>query len=193
MNQSQIIQTLTDTGALLEGHFVLRSGLHSNRFFQAALVMQYPDIAEKLCSQLADKFSDYDIDTVVSPAIGGIVVGQEVARALGARSVFVEKIDDSTLELRRGFSLSKNEKVLIAEDVITRGGRVQQTIDTVTSTGANLMGAAVLVDRSAGSVNFNIPVEHLIELPLATYSPDECPLCKRGIQLEKPGSGSGKK
>ena len=192
MEQQQILQSLTKTGALLEGHFLLRSGLHSDRFFQAALVMQYPDIAEKLCSQLADKFRNKNIDTVVSPAIGGIVVGQEIARALGARSVFVEKRDDSTLEFRRGFTLSKGENVLIAEDVITRGGRVQQTVDTVTSTGATIMGIAVLVDRSAGRVDFNLPIEHLIELPLATYSPDSCPLCKRGIQLEKPGSGKGK-
>jgi orotate phosphoribosyltransferase len=187
MGGGEFLKIFEDCGALLQGHFLLRSGLHSNKFFQAALVLQYPDAAEKLCVWLAKFFGDKKIQTVISPAVGGLIVGQEMARALKTRAIFAEKENDS-LVLRRGFTLSKGEKVLVAEDVVTKGGRVQQTIDLVRSLGADPVGVAVIVDRSGGSVKFDIPHKCAMELNLDTYEPEKCPLCKAGIPLVKPGS-----
>jgi orotate phosphoribosyltransferase len=190
MNKDEIIKTFQDAGALLEGHFLLRSGLHSNRFFQAALLLQYPDIAEKLCARLAASFKDTGITTVISPAVGGLIVGQETAKALGCRAIFADKQNDELI-LKRGFSLRKNEKVLVAEDVITRGGRVQQVIDLVKAHGAIPAGVAVIVDRSSGKASFDVPsTVSLIELKLDTYQPENCALCQQGVELVRPGSKS---
>ena len=180
MQQNDILQDFAKTGALLEGHFLLRSGLHSNRYFQAALVLQHTVIAAK--------WSDQAIDTVISPAIGGIVVGQEVGRALGVKAIFAEKDDNSNLVLRRGFTLKPGERVLVAEDVVTKGGRVQQTIDLVRSFGATPVGVAVLVDRSSEPIDFGVPFQALLKLDLQTYSPDDCPLCRQGLAIDHPGS-----
>lgn len=188
MTEQDILQDLTETGALLQGHFCLRSGLHSDRYFQAALVLQYTSVASRLCGALAEQFRDCAVETVVSPAIGGIVVGQEVGRHLGTRAIFAEKTDASDLVFRRGFNLSPGEKVLVAEDVITKGGRVRQTIDLVREAGADLVGIAVMVDRSDGSVTFDAPLKSLIRLSLPTYQPEQCPLCKKGVPIDKPGS-----
>lgn len=187
MTNAEIIKTFQDIGALLEGHFLLRSGLHSNRFFQAALLLQYPKVAEKLCIQLADNFRDMKVETVISPAIGGLIVGQEVARALDTKAIFAEK-DNDNLVLRRGFQIKKGERILIAEDVITKGGRVQQTVDLVRAHGGEVVGIAVIVDRSGGAVTFDVPHKSLIQLDLATYDPANCPLCKQNIPVVKPGS-----
>lgn len=189
MPESQLIQVLSDCGALLEGHFLLRSGLHSDRFFQAALLLQNPQIAESFGRQLADKVRDYSIGAVISPAVGGIIAGHEVARALGVRAIFAEKNDDGNLELRRGFSICPGENFLVVEDVITRGGRVQQTVDLVRSFNAEPAAVAVLVDRSAGKADFDVPLKSLVQLQLSTYEPAECPLCQQGLPVEKPGSG----
>jgi orotate phosphoribosyltransferase len=189
MLAKDIKQLLSEAGALLEGHFLLRSGLHSNRYFQAALALQYPETASELATALTASLpEDLEIDTVVSPAVGGIVFGQEMGRAMGSRAIFAEKDEQSELHLRRGFSLKKGERVLIAEDVITRGGRVQQTIDLVKSYGVALQGVAVLVDRSAGKASFDVPTYSLIQLELETYSPESCPLCAKNIAMDKPGS-----
>lgn len=187
MDNAEIIKIFQDSKALLEGHFKLRSGLHSNRFFQAALLLQYPDLAEKVCRQLAEQFKDAGIQTVISPAVGGLIVGQEVARALGVRAIFADKENDNMI-LKRGFTLAPGEKVLVAEDVITRGGRVQQTIDLVRSLGAEVAGVGVLVDRSGGLAKFDVPHKSLIKLELETYEPETCPLCDAGIPIERPGS-----
>ncbi|QSH42541.1 orotate phosphoribosyltransferase [Lentisphaerota bacterium ZTH] len=187
MTEQELIKIFTDSKALLEGHFKLRSGLHSNRFFQAALLLQYPDIAEKVCAQLAEKFKDREIETVISPAVGGLIVGQEVARALGVRAIFADK-EDGNLVLKRGFRIKPGEKVLVAEDVVTRGGRVQQTIDLVRSLGGEVVGVAVIVDRSAGKASFDVPHEALLKLELATYDPESCPICEAGKPIERPGS-----
>ncbi len=186
MTEKEILDILSGSGALLKGHFLLRSGLHSDRFFQAALVLQYPDKAEKLCSALAELFKNEKIDTVLSPAIGGLIVGQELAKFAKTRAIFAEK-DNDNLVLRRGFSLSKGEKVLIAEDVVTKGGRVSQCVELVRSSGADLRGIAVLVDRSE-SVSFDVLFRSLLKLNLETFEPAGCPLCKNGIPLIKPGS-----
>jgi len=188
MTSGDILQRFLETGALLQGHFLLRSGLHSNQFFQAAQVLQYTQIAAELCEELAKRCRHFGAATVISPAVGGIIVGQEVGRALATRAIFAEKDDNSQLLLRRGFTLSPGEKVLIAEDVITRGGRVQQTLDLVRATGAEVVGIGVIVDRSGGKAQFDVPVISLLELELATYDPEHCPLCQQGIPVEKPGS-----
>ncbi|MBN2450820.1 MAG: orotate phosphoribosyltransferase [Lentisphaeria bacterium] len=188
MTEADILKDLADTGALLSGHFCLRSGLHSDRYFQAALVLQHAAVASRLCRTLADGFRDAGVETVISPAIGGILVGHEIARHLGVRSIFAEKDEGSDLVLRRGFVLAPGEGVLVAEDVITRGGRVQQTVDLVRARGARVLGVAVLVDRSAGAAAFDVPVRSLIRLELPTYEPADCPLCRQGMPLDKPGS-----
>jgi orotate phosphoribosyltransferase len=189
MTHDEIVKTFQDAGALLEGHFLLRSGLHSNRFFQAALLLQYPDVAEKVCAELAEQFKGMGIQTVISPAVGGLIVGQEVARALGVKAIFADKVNDEMV-LKRGFTIEKGEKVLVAEDVVTRGGRVQQTIDLVKEHGGDVVGAAVIVDRSGGKASFDVPHKSLIQLELDVYEPDKCPLCSSGAPLVKPGSKS---
>jgi orotate phosphoribosyltransferase len=187
MTDKDVLNHFMKSGALLEGHFLLRSGLHSNRFFQAALVLQYPDIAEILCAALAEKFAGIKIDTVLSPALGGLIVGQEVARKLGTKAIFAEKENDN-LVLRRGFKISKGEKILVAEDVVTKGGRVEQTVQLARSFGADVVGIAVIVDRSASDVKFDVPFKSLLKLHFDTFEPDNCPMCKSNIPLVKPGS-----
>jgi len=187
MNKEQVIDILKHSGALLEGHFKLRSGLHSNQFFQAALLLQYPDKAEIVCAALAEEFKGQGIETVISPAVGGLIVGQEIGRALGVRAIFADK-DNGKLVLKRGFTIRKGEKILVAEDVVTRGGRVQETIDLVRSFGGDVVGVAVIVDRSGGEAKFDVPHRSLIKLELATYDPAQCPLCGQGLPLDTPGS-----
>ena len=189
MNKDEILNIFLESKALLEGHFKLRSGLHSNRFFQAALLLQYPDKAEKVCAALAKNYKDKGVEVVISPAVGGLIVGQEVARALGVRAIFADKENDE-LVLKRGFKIKPGEKVLVAEDVITRGGRVQQTVDLVRSLGGEVVGIAVIVDRSGGQASFDVPCVSLTELELDTYNPDDCALCKSGLELDTPGSKS---
>lgn len=187
MRNNEIIQMMVESGALLNGHFQLRSGLHSNQFFQAALLLQYPDKAEKACCQLAKHFQGQQVDCVISPAVGGLIVGQELARALGVRAIFADK-EDGNLVLKRGFSIRPGEKVVIAEDVVTRGGRVQQTLDLARGLGADVVGIGVIVDRSSGQAAFDVPMHSLIQLELATYEPDNCPLCRESVPLVRPGS-----
>lgn len=188
MTKDEILQCFLDAGALLEGHFKLRSGLHSNKFFQAALLLQYPEIAEKLCSELAEQFKNRGITAVISPAVGGLIVGHELAKALGVRAIFADKENDELI-LKRGFSIGKGEKILVGEDVITRGGRVQQTVDLVRELGGEVAGIAVIVDRSMGNASFDIPHESLVKLELETFDPEKsCPLCDKGMEITRPGS-----
>ena len=188
MTEKEIVDILEKSGALLSGHFQLRSGLHSNRFFQAALLLQYPDKAETVCRFVAESFRNSGVETVISPAVGGLIVGQEIARALGCRAVFADK-EDGVLVLKRGFTLKKGERVLVAEDVVTKGGRVQQTIDLVRGFGAEVVGVAVLVDRSGGTASFDVPVfKSALKLSLPTFDPAECPLCRQGLPVDRPGS-----
>lgn len=187
MNNQSNYQIFIETSALLEGHFLLTSGRHSNQYFQCAKVLQYPDKTEIVCNTIANYFKTYKIDTVLSPALGGIIVGQEVARQLNKRSIFAER-EDSKLTLRRGFSLSEGEKVLICEDVVTTGGSVFELIDIVKNSGAVLVGVGMIVDRSNGKVQFGVPQISSVQLEVVSYLPDECPLCKQGIEVVKPGS-----
>src|SRR5213592_3989072 len=163
------------TGALLDGHFVLRSGLHSRQYFQCALLLQNTEIATKVCGWLADKLRKFDCDAIISPALGGIIVGQEVARSLGKRHIFVEK-EEGILVLRRGFQISPNEKFVVVEDVVTRGGRVQETIDIVRAHGGGVSAVGVIVDRSgAAKPDFGCPFMSLIEMNVETFPADKLP------------------
>jgi orotate phosphoribosyltransferase len=187
MTQDQVLQVFRDTGALLEGHFILRSGLHSRQFFQCALALQQMPVVEKLGAALAAKVKSLGAVTVVSPAMGGLVIGQEVARQLGVRFIFVEK-EEGKLVLRRGFKIAPIEKTLVVEDVVTKGGRVQETLDIVRSNGGEVVGVAMVVDRSNGAVNFGMPFESLIALQVETFAPDKLPPDLAKIPALKPGS-----
>ena len=187
LSEKVVLEIFQKTGALLEGHFLLTSGRHSNVYFQCAKVLQYPEYTEEICSAIAGHFKDFNIDTVISPAIGGIIVGQEVARQLNKRSIFAER-EGKTLSLRRGFSLQEGEKVLVCEDVVTTGGSVFEVLDIVKESGAEVAGVGFIVDRSNGKVNFNHPQFSVIKLNAVSFPPDECDLCKQGIELVKPGS-----
>lgn len=187
LKSEEILSLFRETGALLEGHFILSSGLHSDRYFQCAKVLQYPWHAETLCKMLADYFLKVSIDVVVSPALGGIIVGQEIARSLHVRSIFAERANEK-LVLRRGFEISPGEKVLIAEDVTTTGGSVQELMEIVKSNNAIPVGIAGIVDRSGGKIHFEVPYFSLLQIEIANYQPTECPLCKAGSIPIKPGS-----
>jgi orotate phosphoribosyltransferase len=182
-----VLNIFRQTGALLEGHFLLTSGRHSNVYFQCAKVLQHPEYTELLCSKISENFKHTLIDTVIAPAIGGIVVGQEVARLLKKRSIFAER-EDKKLLLRRGFSLNEGEKVLVCEDVVTTGGSVFEVIDIVKSFGAEVIGVGFIVDRSNGKVNFGYPQFSAMQIEAVSFTADECELCKKGIELVKPGS-----
>lgn len=192
MKQEEVFKIFRETHALLSGHFELRSGLHSDQYFQCALVLQYPDIAEKLCRAVADtlrkeKGHTLKVDGVISPALGGIPVGHEMGRAFGVRAIFAEK-QDNKLVLRRAFEIKPGERFVVAEDVITRGGRVQEVIDIVTARGGTVEAIAVLVDRSGGRAEFKYPVFSLLQWEPQTWKPEECPLCRKGSKAVHPGS-----
>ena len=176
------------TGALLDGHFILRSGLHSRQYFQCAILLQYTDIAAQVCGQLANKLRKFDCDTVISPALGGIIVGQEVGRSLGKRHIFVEK-EGGKLVLRRGFQILSDEKFVVVEDVVTRGGRVQETIDIVRDRGGIVVAVGVIVDRSAETKpDFGCPLVSLVEMDVETFPADNLPPDLAKIPAFKPGS-----
>ena len=187
MGNQEMLKIFRQTGTLQRGHFVLTSGLHSPQYFQCARVLQYPKYAEKLGQRIAEQFRNQRIDVVVAPAIGGIIVAHEVARALEVRAIFAER-EEGNMRLRRGFSLSPGERVLVAEDVITTGGSVQEVLALVQEHEAEPVGVGVVVDRSGGTVDFGLPFYALMTLEVITYSPQECPLCQQGIPVTKPGS-----
>ena len=185
---NDLLSLFRQTGALLDGHFVLRSGLHSRQFFQCALLLQHTAIAADVCGRLAEKLRAFPCDAVISPALGGIVVGQEVGRSLGKRHIFAEK-DPKGLVLRRGFQITANERFVVAEDVVTRGGRVQETIDIVRAHGGIVAAVGVIVDRSGGKrPDFGCPFVSLIEMNVETFEADKLPPDLVGSTAIKPGS-----
>jgi len=188
MENSNILNIFTKTNALLNGHFLLTSGRHSNQYFQCALVLQYPQYNELICGMIANHFKDFEIDVVISPAIGGIIVGQEVARLLNKKSIFTER-EDKKLTLRRGFEIEEGKRYLVCEDVVTTGGSVFEVMDIVKEHGGIVAGVGYIVDRSNNKVQFNVPQFSTLQLEVISYQPDECPLCKENkIPLVKPGS-----
>ena len=186
-NTETILDLFRRVGALLEGHFRLTSGLHSPGYLQCALVLQHPGEAERCGAQLAERTRGLGAEVVLSPALGGIVIGQEVARALGVRAIFAER-QDGKLTLRRGFTLSLGEKVLVVEDVVTTGGSTRETIDVARAAGAVVVGAGSIIDRSGGNQSLDVPYHALATVSLPTYQPESCPLCAAGSPVVKPGS-----
>lgn len=188
----EILQIFKQTEALLEGHFLLTSGLHSPNYFQCAKVLQFPKHCENFCRSIAEHFRNDKIDVVISPAVGGIVVGTEVGRILDTRTIFAER-QDGKMTLRRGFSVSKGENVLVTEDVVTTGGSVFEVIELVKSFGANVVGVGYVVDRSNGKVDFGVKKISLLQVEVITFKAEDCPLCKQGSEATKPGSRTLKK
>lgn len=189
MNRDDLLDVFRRSGALLDGHFRLTSGLHSPGYLQCALVLQYPDIAERLGHALADRAESLRATVVLSPALGGIVIGQEVGRALGIRAIFAER-QDGALTLRRGFTIGDADRVLVVEDVLTTGGSTRETMQVAVAAGGQVVGAASIVDRSGGGAAFDVPFVTLLEIVLPTYAPEACPLCAKGLPVTKPGSRS---
>ena len=189
MKDADVKELFQKYSALLSGHFLLSSGLHSDTYFQSALILQHPSEAEKLAGFLADKILKeiQEIDAVVSPALGGIVIGQEVAAQIGCRAIFCERVDGK-LTLRRGFTVETGEKCLVVEDVITTGLSTREVIDTIKPLGAEIVAVASLVDRSGGKVDFGCPRFSLLSLEVKSWKAEECPLCKEGGTPVKPGS-----
>ncbi len=187
MTRDELLDLYRRSGALLEGHFRLTSGLHSPGYLQCALVLQHPQQAEALGRGIADRVSGLVATVVLSPALGGVVIGQEVGRALGVRAIFAER-QDGKLTLRRGFTLGGTDRVLVVEDVMTTGGSTRETIEVARAAGAQVVGTASIVDRSGGTIRFDVPYTSLLDIALPTYEPGQCPLCAEGIPVVKPGS-----
>lgn len=181
------MELLRETGVLHQGHFRLTSGKHSDTYLQCALVLQYPDKAGLLCSQLAANFKDETIDAVIGPAIGAVVMAQETARALGVRAIFTER-ENGRMVLRRGFAIKPGERFLAVEDVVTTGGSVQEVLEVVKDLGGVPVGVGAIVDRSGGQALFPVPLHALVKVEAKIYQPEECPLCQQGLPLVKPGS-----
>src|SRR5499426_4020764 len=177
-----VLDRFRRVGAFLEGHFRLTAGLHSPGYMQCALVLAHPREAEAFGAELADRVRGLSANVVLSPALGGIVIGQEVGRALGIRALFAER-QDGVLMLRRGFTLSEGDRVLVVEDVLTTGGSTRETMEVARAAGAQVVGAASIVDRSGGAVRFDVPFNALLEVSLPTYEPDKCPLCAQGLPV----------
>lgn len=185
--RDELLDLFRKSGALLEGHFRLSSGLHSTGYLQCALVLQHPESAERLGRAIAESVRQLRPTVVLSPALGGVVIGHEVGRALGVRALFAERLD-GTLMLRRGFTLEASDRVLVVEDVCTTGGSTRETMQVATAAGGHIIGAAAIVDRSGGRAAFDVPFHALLAVDLPTYQPDSCSLCAEGLPVVKPGS-----
>lgn len=187
MDREEILDIFKETEVMLEGHFLLTSGRHSNRYMQCAKLFQYPDISEKFSKELAGRFKN--IDLVAGPAVGGIILAYETARQLKVLNIFAER-ENGIMTLRRGFSVPEGANVLVVEDVVTTGGSVREVIELIKNCGANVAGVGCIVDRSNGSVDFGVPFESVLSMQIVSYEPEQCPLCKDGIPAVKPGSRS---
>jgi orotate phosphoribosyltransferase len=187
MTRDELLDLFRRSGALLEGHFRLTSGLHSSGYLQCALVLQHPQHAEALGRAIGDRTRSLRATLVLSPALGGVVIGHEVGRALGVRALFAER-QDGALALRRGFVIAENDRVLVIEDVLTTGGSTRETMQVAKAPGAQVVGAASIVNRSAGPPDVDVPFASLLDIALPTYEPEKCPLCAQGLPVVKPGS-----
>jgi len=187
MTRDELLDLFRRSGALLEGHFRLTSGLHSSGYLQCALVLQHPQHAETLGRAIGDRMRSSRPTVVLSPALGGVVIGHEVGRALGVRAIFAER-QDAALMLRRGFVIAENDRVLVVEDVLTTGGSTRETMQVAKASGAQVVGAASIVNRSASPPDVDGPFASLLDIALPTYEPDSCPLCAQGLPVVKPGS-----
>lgn len=182
-----ILDAFLQCGALLEGHFVLSSGLHSNRYLQCAKVLQYPDLAEAIGAGIAELFKDIKMDVVVGPAMGGVIIAQEVGRAAHVRAIFAER-EQGVMTLRRGFSVEPGERAVVVEDVVTTGGSAREVADMLRARGATVVGIGAIIDRTTSAADFGVPFRALGKVEVATYKPEDCPLCKANVPVTKPGS-----
>lgn len=187
MTDNEIMNVFEQCGALMEGHFLLSSGLHSNRYVQCARVFEHPRAAERLCGELTQKISDVPVDIVLGPAVGAITMAYEMSRQTGVPNVFAER-EGGELRLRRGFSIPEGARVLLVEDVVTTGGSVKELFPIVKAAGATVSGVACLVDRSGGTAEFDVPFSSVLQVDVETFEPENCPLCEAGQPLEEPGS-----
>lgn len=183
-----VMELFEQSGAVLHGHFILTSGLHSDTYMQCAKLFEHGDIAEALCKTAAEKLRKYGADAVVSPAVGAIIFGYELGKQLGIPNMFAEREKDGNFALRRGFELKAGSKVIIAENVVTTGGSVKEVIELVNKLGSEVVAVVEVVDRSGGKVDFGVPNESLLQIDVKTYQPEECPMCKAGTAAVKPGS-----
>ena len=187
MDRAEMERIFKQTGLMLEGHFLLTSGRHSNRYMQCAKLFQYPEYSEMICKDLAGRFAGQKIDLVVGPAVGGIIMSYEMARQCNVPNIFAER-ENGVMTLRRGFSIPEGAKVLVVEDVVTTGGSVREVMDIVAEAKAEVVGVCVVVDRSGGKIDFGVPFEAAYETEIQSYEPSQCPLCEQGLELVKPGS-----
>ena len=192
MQRKEVMDILSTSGSLLVGHFVLSSGLHSGKYLQVAQVQQYPDRLEKLCLALAERWKGRGVTAVVGPAMGGIVLAYELGRQLGARGLFMERGTSSGFEFRRGFQVGSDDRVLVAEDVVTTGGSAKEIVEVLQTTPARVVGVTSLICRNT-EVDFGVEYRYLIDFEIPVYKPDECPLCKKGEPVVKPGSRPDRK
>ncbi len=187
MDKNEVLEIFKKTGVMLSGHFLLTSGKHSERYMQCAKLFEDPAVSEKFCKEIATAFEKEGIDLVVGPALGGVIMAFDVARLMNVRNIFAER-ENGAMTLRRGFTIPKDARVLVVEDVITTGGSVQEVIGLVKEAGALVCGVAVIVDRSAGKADFGCKLYSCIQMDIAAYEPDQCPVCASGLPLVKPGS-----
>lgn len=187
LTKDQVIEIFKKSGALLEGHFRLTSGRHSDKYMQCAQVLQYPEYTAQLCGEIANYFKEMQVDVVIGPAMGGIIVAYEVGRALGVKTIFTER-ENGAMTLRRNFQVKPGEKVLVVEDVVTTGGSVKEVINVVKEQGGEVIGVGLLVDRSNGQVDFGVPTKPVLQMEVVSWEAEDCPLCKEGLPVIKPGS-----
>ncbi|MDL2236677.1 orotate phosphoribosyltransferase [Christensenellaceae bacterium OttesenSCG-928-K19] len=191
LSREEIITIFKDKEVMLEGHFLLTSGKHSDKYMQCAKLFQYADVSERICKQLADQFREEEIDLVAGPAIGGIIMAYEMGRQLGVKNVFAER-ENGKMTFRRGFDIPEGANVLVTEDVVTTGGSVKEVVELIQKLGGKVVGVGSVVDRSNGKVNFGVPFRSVLSMEVVSFEPDECPLCKEGIPAIKPGSRNTK-
>lgn len=189
MTQERALQIFNEAGVLLEGHFKLTSGRHSNRYLQCAKIFRHSKYSEELCAALADKYRGQGIEIVIGPAMGAVQMAYEVSRALGCENFFTERGDDGKMTLRRGFSVNPGQKVLVVEDVVTTGGSVREVIDLIQAAGGKVVGVGSIVDRTGGKIDFGVPFQAVVSIDVESWEPQDCPLCKAGAPAPvKPGS-----
>ncbi|AEE92562.1 orotate phosphoribosyltransferase [Tepidanaerobacter acetatoxydans] len=187
MTDEDILKLFYETGVLKTGHFLLTSGRHSDKYMQCAQLLQYPKSTEQVCAKLAENVKDLGIQTVIGPAMGGIIISYEMGRQLNTRAIFTER-EEGKMALRRGFTVKPGERILVVEDVVTTGGSVKEVISLIKELGGEVAAVAALVDRSGGKVDFGVPAHYLLKLQVESYAPEECPLCKKNLPIIKPGS-----
>ena len=188
LTQERVLEILKEAGVLLEGHFLLTSGRHSNKYLQCAKIFQNAKYSEELCEDLAKLYKDSGVDVVIGPAIGAILISYEVSRHLGTPNIFAERDADGVMTLRRSFEITKGQNVLVVEDVVTTGGSVREVIKLVKDAGGEVVGVGSIVDRTGGKVDFGVPYKAVLSVKVESFEPDNCPICAKGIPVVKPGS-----